>query len=236
VAGVTVELYAAGDVPGVDTPISTTTTIAGGYYQFDNLVPGDYYVEFIEPEGYDITLQDQGDDANDSDADPVTGKAVCTTLSPGEYDPTWDCGLVLVPQEGCTLTIGFWKTHAGFGPQANVVSQYLPIWLGTMGGAQSINVSDSLIAYNILNRNVYGDNSNGITKLYAQLLGTKLNIAAGADGSDVAAFIALADAFLATHYYTSWNSLDNATKKLVLGWMSEFDDYNNGLIGPGHCD
>jgi len=68
------------------------------------------------------------------------------------------------------------------------------------------------------------------------MLGTKLNIAAGADGTDVAAIIPLADAFLADHYYTDWDSLNKATKKLVLGWMSEFDDYNNGLIGPGHCD
>jgi len=221
----------------LDNFIATTMTDANGFYKFDGLTPGDYYVEFIKPEGYAITLQDQGgDDANDSDADPTTGIAICTTLDSGEYDPTWDCGLYLVPQEGCTLTIGFWKTHAGFGPQANVVSQYLPIWLGTPAGTHSIAVTDSAIAHDILMRNVYGDNSNGITKLYAQLLAAKLNIAAGADPTDVTAFIALADAFLADHYYTDWDSLDKATQKMVIGWMSEFDDYNNGDIGPGHCD
>ncbi len=230
--GVTVNLYDC-----QDNLIASTTTDADGFYIFDDLTPGDYYVEFIEPEGYDITLQDQGaDDAVDSDADPTTGRTICTTLDPGEYDPTWDCGLYLVPQEGCTLTIGFWKTHAGFGPQANVVSQYLPIWLGNAGGSESIAVTDSAIAHDILMRNVYGSNSNGITKLYAQMLGAKLNIAAGADDTDVAAVIAAADDFLADHYYTDWNSLDKPTKHMVLDWMSDFDDYNNGLIGPGHCD
>ncbi|UCC80224.1 MAG: DNRLRE domain-containing protein [Candidatus Zixiibacteriota bacterium] len=229
---VTVNLYDC-----QDSLIATTTTDGDGFYIFDNLAPGDYYVEFIAPEGYDITLQDQGsDDAVDSDADPATGLTICTTLDAGEYDPTWDCGLYLMEQEGCTLTIGFWKTHAGFGPQANVVSQYLPIWLGNAGGSESINVADSVIAHDILMRNVYGRNSNGITKLYAQLLGSKLNIAAGADDTDVAAVIAAADDFLADHYYTDWNSLNKPTKHMVLGWMSDLDDYNNGITGPGHCD
>ena len=229
---VTVNLY---DCDG--NFIASTTTDADGFYKFDNLTPGGYYVEFIKPEGYDITLQDQGgDDANDSDADPITGLTICTTLDSGEYDPTWDCGLYLAQQTGCTLTIGFWKNHAGFGPQANVLSQYLPIWLGDMGGGESINVSDSTIAHDILMRNVYGSNSNGVTKLYAQLLAAKLNIAAGADDSDVAAAIAAADAFLANNSYTDWDSFSRSTKHMVLDWMSDFDDYNNGDIGPGHCD
>lgn len=230
---VTVNLYEClGTVP-----IATTTTDANGFYKFDNLAPGDYFVEFIEPEGYDITLQDQGiDDAIDSDADPSTGRTICTTLDAGEYDPTWDCGLYLVPQDGCTLTIGFWKTHSGFGPQANVTGQYLPLWLGNSGGAHSILVADSAIAYDILNRNVYGDNNNGITKLYAQLLGAKLNIAAGASNSAVAAIITAADNFLASNFWTAWPGLSNSTKKMVLGWMSALDDYNNGITGPGHCD
>jgi hypothetical protein len=230
--GATVNLYDC-----LDNFIATTVTDANGFYKFDGLTPGDYYVEFIEPEGYDITLQDQGgDDANDSDADPTTGKTICTTLDGGEYDPTWDCGLYLVPPQGCTVTIGFWKTHAGFGPQANVVSQYLPIWLGNMGGAESINVADSAIAHDILMRDVYGNNDNGITKLYAQLLGAKLNIAAGASNSAVAAVITAADNFLATNYWTSWEGLSKSTKKMVLAWMTALDNYNNGLTGPGHCD
>ncbi|MBN1584568.1 MAG: DUF11 domain-containing protein, partial [Anaerolineae bacterium] len=93
VPGVTVTLYTTAGVP-----ISTTTTDASGYYSFTNLQPGGYYLDFTPPPTYTLTYQDQGgDDAADSDADPITGRTISTTLEPGEHDPTWDAGLYLVP-------------------------------------------------------------------------------------------------------------------------------------------
>ena len=212
-------------------------TDADGYYLFSDLEPGDYLIRFFTPEGYTFTLQDQGgDDAVDSDADATTGIAWCTTLESGETDLTWDAGIYMIPQDGCTLTIGYWKTHAGFGPQADMVTVHLPIWLGTDGGAQSMHVTDAQMAVDILSMFTYGVPSNGITKLYAQLLGAKLNIDNGADYSAVSATIASADAYLAAHSWTEWDSLSKNTKKMIIGWMSNLDDYNNGDIGPGHCD
>lgn len=140
------------------------------------------------------------------------------------------------PQEGCSHTIGFWKTHAGFGPQDNEVSQYLPITLGTDGGVESFVVSDSVIAVDVLKMKTYGRNNNGITKLMAQLLGSKLSIADGASDFDIADAIADADAFLADHNWSDWKNLSKADKNDVLNLMSIFDDFNNGYIGPGHCD
>jgi hypothetical protein len=219
------------------THVATTTTDGNGYYLFDQLVPGDYYVRFMRPEAYDFSPQDVGgDDTIDSDADISTGFTICTNLEGGETDLTWDAGLYLWEPDGCTLTIGFWKTHGGFGPQADVVTQYLPIWLGDAGGLKSFFVDNGVFAHDILMRDVYGNNKNGITKLYAQMLGAKLNIAAGADMSAVSATIAAADAFLANYDWTDWDSLSKAMKSQVIDWMSDFDDYNNGDIGPGHCD
>ena len=43
---------------------------------------------------------------------------------------------------GCTRTIGYWKTHAGFGPQADVVTPLLPILLGSAGGAKTLERDD----------------------------------------------------------------------------------------------
>ncbi len=87
--GVTVQLYDNNDVLQ-----ATTTTTGGGHYLFEHLFPGDYYVKFTPPSGYQITAKDQGsNDAVDSDADPSTGKTVVTTLSEGENDLTWDAGL-----------------------------------------------------------------------------------------------------------------------------------------------
>lgn len=224
-SGATVRLYDCTEVL-----IATTLTDADGYYLFDDLIPGDYHVEFVLPEGYVFSPQDQGgDDALDSDADMTTGVAICTTLDPGEHDPTWDAGIYLPVWRGCSLTIGFWKTHGGFGPQADVVTPLLPISLG------SFEVSDGQIAHDVLSMNVYGRQSNGITKLMAQLLGTKLNAASGADTGALGDAIAEADQFLTDYSWEDWGSMSRRMKKHVIRMMSMFDDYNNGLIGPGHC-
>ncbi len=93
VAGVTVTLHTAAGVP-----VSTTHTDSAGLYQFTNLPPTSYYLVFNPPPDYIVTLPDQGgDDALDSDADRATGQTISTTLTPGEYDPTWDAGLYLRP-------------------------------------------------------------------------------------------------------------------------------------------
>ena len=111
----------------------------------------------------------------------------------------------------------------------------LPIWLGTAGGPLSIDVTNTTISHHILAMDgTYGPASNPITKLYAQLLGAKLNTANDADISSIAATIAAADIFLATHNWLT--PLSAPQKVLVLGWMTTLDNYNNGLIGPIHCD
>jgi hypothetical protein len=89
IENVTVELRdCAGNV------LASTTTAANGSYLFSGLTPGDYKVRFTKPPGYAFSPADQGaNDAADSDANPVTGETVCTTLAPGETDLTWDAGL-----------------------------------------------------------------------------------------------------------------------------------------------
>ncbi len=139
--------------------------------------------------------------------------------------------LTINPPACGTLTIGYWKTHAGFGPQADAVTPLLPQWLGTSGGAKSKQVTTAGDAVNYLT--FQGDASNPVNRLYAQLLGAKLNIAAGVDGSAVASTIAAADAFLAQYDNTS--VLTKTQIQMVNGWQTTLDNYNNGLIGPGHC-
>jgi len=99
-AGVTVTLYNADGTPATDlngNPM-TMTTDANGNYQFDNLLPGDYYVEFTAPAGYDPSPQDSGgNDSEDSDADPITGQTAVTSLTSGENDTTWDAGFYPTP-------------------------------------------------------------------------------------------------------------------------------------------
>ncbi len=93
IENVRVELYdAEGNLVG------TAFTDANGKYLFDNLYPGDYYVKFYSPDGFELTLDNKGgDDANDSDVDGSNGVGTTqiTTLSAGEYDPTWDAGFYM---------------------------------------------------------------------------------------------------------------------------------------------
>jgi len=102
IQGVTVKLYKDVDGDGVAEPgaddgaaIATDTTDASGLYEFDNLVPGDYFVQFTKPTGYDKaspSTAGSASDPTDSDADATTGLTDVTTLISGENDPTWDAG------------------------------------------------------------------------------------------------------------------------------------------------
>ena len=100
VSGVTVRLFAQ-----AGTPLGTTTTNSAGYYRFDNLVPGTYYVVFDKSTaigtgadgnpyvGYRYTSPNAtGDEINDSDPDSA-GRTALITLVGGQHDPRWDAGI-----------------------------------------------------------------------------------------------------------------------------------------------
>ncbi len=90
IANVTVYLIDA----STNTTIRTTQTSPSGYYIFNNLDAGSYYVEFVLPSGYAFTKQDQGSDNTvDSDANPSTGQTTTFSLTAGQTDLTWDAGL-----------------------------------------------------------------------------------------------------------------------------------------------
>jgi len=88
-AGVTVQL-----LNSTGSIVATTTTAADGRYQFSQLAPAQYRVQFVAPAGYVFSPQNQGtDDRLDSDADPTTGRTPLFTLQPGQTDTTWDAGM-----------------------------------------------------------------------------------------------------------------------------------------------
>mgnify|MGYP000898471460 FL=1 len=90
VRGVTVTLFLAG------TAIATTTTDANGNYLFTGLKAGTYTVGFTEKTGFDFTAANAGgNEALDSDADPVTGLTGPITLGIGQTNLEVDAGLVI---------------------------------------------------------------------------------------------------------------------------------------------
>lgn len=92
VPGVTVNLYKCGE----SSPIDSRDTDLNGFYFFNDLVPGAYYVEFVSttlPTDYQFTLPNQGGvEALDSDAD-AAGITNCVNLAAGQNYVDLDAGI-----------------------------------------------------------------------------------------------------------------------------------------------
>ncbi len=117
----------------------------------------------------------------------------------------------------CTYTQGYWKNHPNAWP-------VMSLTLGNVTYTKAELLS-------ILNQSVQG---NGLVSLAHQLIAAKLNIAAGADPTDAYAAIVAADAQIGNLVvppvgtgYLAPSQTSSKTQTL--------DDYNNGVIGPGHC-
>jgi hypothetical protein len=219
-------------------PMDTTRTDSTGHYIFHDEGIARAYLHFVLPDGFRFGPMNRGNnDSLDSDANPETGNTTCFEIPEGDPILVWDAGMYRHEQfEGCTWQLAWWKNHAGFGPQPDSVSRYLPLWLGLPDSAGSIHVTTNQIAIAVLrNQGQYGRPFNGITRLYAQLLAAKLNIANGASDGDVAETIMMADTFLAMHDWHDWDGLGRQDKLVIFGWVNMLVDYNNGLIGPGRC-
>jgi hypothetical protein len=123
VPGVTVTIYdATTDQPVlVDGQPYTDVTDAEGYYLFEDLPPGDYYVVFdltTLPDGYVPTTPNQGDDTRDSDADPVTGRTPPTGFIPsGGQNLTLDLGIYAPVPLPVTVGDYVWIDNNGNGQQ-----------------------------------------------------------------------------------------------------------------------
>jgi hypothetical protein len=156
--------------------------------------------------------------------------------TPNTGSSTWNVTVNTPCKAGCTLTIGYWKNHAGFTKQPNKIQPgWLPIWLGQPHTFPSLDVADNATASAVLSQNVFGAPSNGITKLYSQLLAADFNQLNGASVTAITTTLNDANTFLGLHFWPDWPILSKADQQKVLSYQSTLDSYNNGLIGPGHC-
>ncbi len=86
---VVVRLYGA-----ASNLVASTTTSAAGAYNFTNLPPATYFLEFVAPSGFTFTLQDRGgNDTLDSDVAIASGRTSQFYLPLGTSDLHWDAGL-----------------------------------------------------------------------------------------------------------------------------------------------
>ena len=110
VNGVEVSLYTSAGTQ-VGTAIQTANDSGGnpGYYSFNDIDPGDYYVLFAAPLGKAFTMALQGGVPNaDSNADR-NGKSSTFTLTAGVPDLSIDAGLVPTASVG---TFVWWDENA----------------------------------------------------------------------------------------------------------------------------
>ena len=97
ISGTTVSLLNADDLSPAkdinDVTIPSMVTDSSGNYRFDNLVAGDYIVQFNLPTGFDkVTKRHVGSEQEDSNADITNLKSEKITLLPAERNLTIDAG------------------------------------------------------------------------------------------------------------------------------------------------
>ncbi|HKH63346.1 MAG TPA: hypothetical protein VKA49_21035 [Flavitalea sp.] len=151
-----------------------------------------------------------------------------SSLMRSDFTANTGCGtLACEGGEGCTFTQGYWKTHGPI-PTGNNTNEWdvQSLTLGTVlyTDLQLQSIFDTPTSGNVL------------ISLAHQLIAAKLNIANGSDPSAIAATIAAADALIG----------DLVVPPVGGGFLNPFItpphltialmSYNEGLIGPGHCN
>jgi Cna protein B-type domain. len=117
VADVLVTLYDVGDDGNVgttdDTVVATQRTNSDGFYMFEDVPPGTYYLVFSElPTGGRFTRPGaRGDGATDSDVDPNNSSTAVFTLQSGTDDERQDAGLIFPASIGNLV----WEDRNGNG-------------------------------------------------------------------------------------------------------------------------
>ncbi len=120
------------------------------------------------------------------------------------------------PGGGCTFTQGYWKNHPEVWPVSSL----------TLG---SVTYSKEQLLQ-ILSKPVQG---NGLVSLARQLIAAKLNVANGAAPAAIADTIAAADALIGSKNVLTGGYIHPSQSSAL---NDKLDQYNNGVIGPGHCD
>ena len=155
-----------------------------------------------------------------------------TTNDTGTMDSSsWTVIATLECIEGCTLTPGYWQTHSEYGP-----APYDDTWAMLSDGADTLFFLSGQSYYEVLWTAPKG---NAYYNLSFHYIAAELNMLNDADApADVQDAFDQATALFETY-----------TPNVVGGWKGQqgeratfialaqiLADYNEGVIGPGHCD
>jgi hypothetical protein len=123
--------------------------------------------------------------------------------------------------DGCTLTQGYWKNHNELRTKA---SQHID-WPAPLDEAQLLCGQKLLDILHISPR------GEAWYILAHQYIAASLNAAGGASTADLGTTLADAQAILVANCGGI-----TAARQTAIDLSYKLDSYNNGLIGPGHCD
>ena len=165
-----------------------------------------------------------------------------TSDQDGEGDDTgsasWTVAVTIPCPQGCTLTQGYWKTHSAFGPAPTDEA-----WMdlpdvdgdGIVEGPNERFFLTNQTWYQVFWTRPAG---NAYYVLAKQYMAAVLNGVNGADTTEVDDEIAAAEAL-----FEIWTPAQVGAKKgnqtprpQFISLAGTLGSYNEGLIGPGHCD
>jgi hypothetical protein len=217
------------------TAATFSYTVNGGSAQSVTLADGECAVlvatEIVGPGSFDVVTTEVSDPAIVLDSivitgvtifnttpvrgAPITGTATSSTTINGDRGRLVEYynSVAPPPPDGCTATVGFWKTHltvwpAPYTPGATFYTSG-KTWIGVLKTAPLGN------AYYILAH---------------QFIAATLNGAAGASApANVQQALADAAAYFADPAGST------LTRAQLIAMATLLDDYNNGLLGVPHC-
>ena len=135
------------------------------------------------------------------------------------FKNTYECG-----GDGCTLTPGYWKTHSIYGP-----APYDDTWAAIGEDTPFFNSGKSW--YEALWTQPKGGEAYFI--LAHAYIAAALNFENGTDPAD--AQEAFDDATELFMMYDDSIPKSDPNREIAIGLAEILDNYNNGIIGPGHC-
>ena len=169
--------------------------------------------------------------ACDDDFDHINNADFVTNDNQEVGQDDWTVHVVVDCFQGCTLTQGYWKTHNashwGGAPDD-------PNWanIGNWDGDGSLELEDETLAWGMTWFNVFTTPVKGRVwyQLAHQWMAAYLNSFQASVPADVQD--ALDDGWV----WLMNNSPSTKKSTQASTWASLLGSYNEGLIGPGHCD
>ena len=143
----------------------------------------------------------------------------------------WNVHVTVNCFEGCTLTQGYWKTHSQEGP-----APYDSNWQNLPGGLQedTLFFNSGKTWYELFTMPPKG--GNAYIQLAHQYMAAKLNILTGASTTSAVDLAITGAEALFNAQGAGDMTLSKSETTTARDYAGTLGSYNEGTIGPGHCD